>query len=113
MSEQTRGQRVSREATIAMKIEISVSDNHEGTDSPWWMIVKPQQNFSTGEQGIYNIAGMITGPFFSREEAELELESRRYNYGKTAVVFCASGYNSGQYRTAYRNAEAKAKQEAK
>lgn len=92
-----------------MEIKLIVSEENEGTESPWWMIIKPQQNFSKGEQGICNIAGMITGPFFSREEAEDELKNRRYDYGQNAVVWCASGYNSWQYKNALR----KAKQEPK
>lgn len=89
-----------------MKIELEVSDKHEGTAEPWWMIVDPQQNFSKGPDGVSRIAMMmITGPFFSREEAEGVLRRRRYNFGKGAVVWCASGCDTIQYRQAYRLAE--------
>ncbi len=80
-----------------MKVEIEISEECEGTSSPWWSIINPSQNFKTNEEGIYAIASMITGPFFSREEATRELKNRRYDYSEHAVVFCHSGYHSGQY----------------
>ena len=80
-----------------MKIEIEVSEENESTSSPWWMIIDPSQNFGTDENAIYLIASMVTGPFFSREAGEKELANRRYDYGKNAVVFCASGVHSSQY----------------
>ncbi len=85
-----------------MKIEIDVSDKNEHTETPWWLIIDPKQNLSTGSQGVYAIADMITGPFFSREEAQNHLESRRYAFGKNACVYCHSGYWAGQYKTACR-----------
>ena len=88
-----------------MKITLEVSEENEGTRAPWWMIVKPQQNFHTCNRGIANIAMGITGPFFSREEAEKELEGRRYYYGKNAKVWCASGHASRQYCKAWEKAE--------
>ena len=61
---------------------------------------------STRRDSCYAIASMITGPFFSREEATLELERRRYHYGKNAVVYCHSACYTNQYKQAYRAAEA-------
>jgi len=83
-----------------MKISIDISEQNESTAYPWWMIIKPSQNFKVNEQGICNIAFMITGPFFSREEAELELSTRRYDYGPNAKVWCGRGYRTGSYRKA-------------
>jgi hypothetical protein len=80
-----------------MKIEIEVSELNEGTSAPWWIIVDPRQSFEIGIQGVLNISQMVTGPFFSREEAENELQERRYDYGKSAAVHCRSGYHSRQY----------------
>ena len=80
-----------------MKIEIEVSEKNESTRAPWWMIVDPRQNFKTDEKGAYAIARMITGPFFSRKEAEDALKRKRYNYGKGALVWCASGFLTQQY----------------
>lgn len=88
-----------------MKIQLEVSDRNEGTEAPWWIIVDPGQNFSTGEDGIYRIAGMITGPFFSREEAETVLRVQHYNFSQNATVFCASGYNTLQYHQEWRKAD--------
>jgi hypothetical protein len=59
---------------------------------------------------VHQAAGMITGPFFSRAEAEEELQARRYAYGERACVYCLSGYHARQYRTAYRAAEKALKQ---
>lgn len=80
-----------------MKIEIEVSELCEATRSPWWMIIVPKQNMSTDKNSSHNIAGMITGPFFSLKEAVTVLERERYNFGRNAVVYCASGAHSGQY----------------
>lgn len=79
-----------------MKIELEVSEKNEATRSPWWLIIDPKQNFKTHDDGIYNIASMITGPFFSREEAQKFLDLTYYNFSKNAKVFCHSGCY-GQY----------------
>lgn len=89
-----------------MKIEIEVSDRNEGTAEPWWMIIDPKQNLEThGEDCLHRIAGMINGPFFSREEGETWLTNHRYNYGPNAHVYCASGCYTIQYTQKYREAE--------
>lgn len=81
-----------------MKIEIEISELNEGARSPWWMIVDPRQLMKVNdEQAIHNVASMITGPFFSREEAEIVLKTRRYNFGPNAHVYCASGCETKQY----------------
>ena len=85
-------------ANNTMKIEIEVSTENEGTANPWWMIIDPRQNFVTDENGVFAVAQMITGPFFSREEAQHHLNIKRHHYTKNAVVWCHSGYGSGQYR---------------
>jgi len=91
-----------------MELILEVSEKNEGTAEPWWTIIDPRQNFETKrEQGIYNIAGMVTGPFFSRESAQNFLERTRYNFSKNARVFCHSGYYSQEYKTACRNAKKK------
>lgn len=83
-----------------MKIELELSEENEGTSAPWWAIIIPRQNFSKGDQGIHNIAGMIVGPFFSRASAQNRLDGRRYEYGQNARVFCFSGYWSERYTDA-------------
>jgi hypothetical protein len=70
-----------------MKIEIEVSDKVEGTRSPYWLIIDPRQNMNKNTDGVYNIAGMITGLFFSREEAEDYLKRTRYNFSKKFSTF--------------------------
>lgn len=91
----------------AIKIELEVSEDNEGTESPWWTIINPRQNLETKrEQALYNIAGMITGPFFSRKSAQEFLDLTRYNFSKNAKVYCHSGYYSEEYKNACRKARA-------
>jgi len=86
-----------------LKIEIDVSEENEGTDSPWWLIVDPKQMMRPEAHTV--AMSMITGPFFSREEAEDHLRSRRHAFSRRAVVWCHSGYWSRQYKEKYREAE--------
>ena len=93
-----------------MKIELEVSEKNESTAEPWWVIVDAKQNFEIGVRGATNIMmSMITGPFFSREEAERVLKERSHHYSNKAVVWCDSGCYTHQYREAYRAAEEKKK----
>lgn len=85
-----------------MKVEIEVSEENEGTSFPWWFIVRPGQGFNSNPE---NVAHCITGPFFSRAEAEEQLNRRRYEYGKKAIVWCGSGYHTGRYRRAILDQE--------
>lgn len=80
------------------KIELNVSTKTEGTAYPWWAIIDPHQNMRCSP---HVAAGQITGPFFSREDAEEFLKSTRYNFGPRAVVYCLSGYKSKQYRDSF------------
>lgn len=89
-----------------MKIEIEVSDKNEGTSAPYWLIIDPKQMMRVGHDYV---ASMITGPFFSREEAQAELTGRSYDYSTRAVVYCCSGYRSGKYKQAIEKAKVEAK----
>ncbi len=80
-----------------MKIKLEISDKNEGTRSPWWVIIDPRQNFHVDKAGLHCIANMIEGPYFSREEAQNEIDARRHAYTKNARVFCMSGYHTEQY----------------
>lgn len=100
-----RSQWIREKGQKQMKIEIEVSEENEATRSPWWAIIDPRQNFEVGNQGLHNIAGMFTGPFFSRHTAEKFLRQTRYNFGKHAAVFCMSGHHSCEYDNAIRDAE--------
>jgi len=77
-----------------MKIEIEVSDKNEGTASPYWLILDPRQNLPCD---IHWMACQITGPFFSREEAELVMKQRSHHYSNRARVYCLSGCYTHQY----------------
>lgn len=74
---------------------IKESDN-EATQSPYWLILDPGQNMSCS---IHQMAGGITGPFFSREDAEKFLKMTRYNFSPRAKVYCLSGHNSNKYHS--------------
>jgi hypothetical protein len=80
-----------------MRVTVEVSEENESTRAPWWMIINPRQSMRTGRDACHAIAGMITGPFFSRAEAQAHLDAKQYNYGPGAVVYCHSGHASGAY----------------
>jgi hypothetical protein len=71
----------------------------EGTESPWWVIVDPSQNM---RKDVHVSAGQITGPFFSREDAQEHFKARRYNFSDKACVYCMSGYWSKKYKNLCR-----------
>lgn len=83
-----------------MKITLEVSEKNEATAYPWWMIVDPPEANAEEPDDIHQTAGRITGPFFSRVEAELVLASQRYNFSARAGVYCASGHETIVYREA-------------
>lgn len=83
-------------------IQLSVSGGNEGTDSPYWLILDPKQNMGLD---IHLLAHQITGPFFSRTEAEQHLRARSYEYSSRACVYCLSGYWSSQYKWALRTSK--------
>lgn len=76
--------------------------DNEANDSPYWLIIDPRQMMSPD---CYTVASMITGPFFSREDATAHLKARRYNFSKRAVVYAHSGYWSHKYKEFYRAIE--------
>ena len=88
-----------------MKIEIEISGDNEATAYPWWVIINPtehmqKEDVETDTLGVSEIAFAITGPFFSREEAESHLLRRRYAYHADAAVWCLSGHDTQVYREA-------------
>lgn len=60
----------------------------EGTANPFWIIVTLRR----GGDILYH-----AGPWFSRAAAEAHLDGKRHRYGKSAVVYCASGHMSNDY----------------
>ena len=71
----------------------------EATRSPYWLILDPSQNMRCS---IHEMAGGITGPFFSRKDAEDFLVATRYNFSSKAKVYCLSGCHSRKYDTYVR-----------
>lgn len=91
---------------MPLKIELEISTHNEGTAAPWWMIINPRQLMASNDrEACHAVAGMVTGPFFSRAAAQEHLDAKRHRFGKNAVVFCASGCDSWEYARAYNEAE--------
>lgn len=90
-----------------MKIELEVSEDNEYTSSPYWLIIDPKQMMKPDAALV--AMGMITGPFFSRKEAQDHLDSRRYNYSNRAVVWCAGGTSGSQYDEKYKREHSRGK----
>lgn len=82
-----------------MKIEIELSEENEGTSEPWWVIIDARQNISCD---IHVAASQITGPFFSRDEAQDVLDFKRHRFSSRAHVYCLSGYMTRQFKDAIR-----------
>ena len=78
---------------------LRIADN-EATESPYWLILDPKQNMDCD---IHALAGQISGPFFSRKDAEAYLKAKRYNFSARAKVYCHSGYASMKYKTLCRS----------
>ena len=83
-----------------LKMEISLSQEVEATDAPFWIIVDPEQMMKPDP---HHVASMIKGIFFSRESAEKYLKWKRHHYSDRAVVYCHSGYDS-DWGEVYREA---------
>lgn len=94
-------------------IETLKGTDNESTSAPYWLIIDPTQlglKWDDGDETIYaalddencksiqnRIPSCITGPFFSRGDAEFHLKGRRYAFGDTAYVYCHSGHASQKY----------------
>lgn len=76
-------------------------NRREASSYPWWFILDPKALTARAmsAQQVINAIGMsaVTGPFFSRESAAEYLAATRYNFGKDAIVWCASGCFSKGY----------------
>ena len=102
-----------------MRIEIDITGDNEATAYPWWVIVNPTHvmpsddipaTYVNDDGDVVNdestyvddstIAFSITGPYFSREEAEAHLRARHYAYHPDAKVWCLSGHETQVYRDA-------------
>lgn len=83
-----------------MRIELEISENNEGTDCPYWLIIDPEQMLKPRANIV--AMNMIYGLFFSREEAEEELKNKNYFYSKRAEVWCLSGNRSKQYSDVFK-----------
>lgn len=85
------------------KVTINLSDNREGTNAPFWVIIDPHQMMRANAQEV--ALNMIRGVWFSRESAEEHFRECRYRYGERAQVWCLSGYASDEWCQAIKEAE--------
>lgn len=102
-------------------IETLKKVDNESTDSPYWLIIDPGpirsrvedytdddgkvHQFDPNEhmEGLLDaITSCITGPYFSREDAENHLSGRHYEFSKDAYVYCHSGYWSPKWKALCR-----------
>lgn len=101
-------------------IETLRSADNEVTSAPYWLIIDPNQlglswedggetifadldEDNCGKVGEY-IPYCITGPFFSRQDADDHLKARRYAFSNKAYVYCFSGFRSQKYVDFYNSA---------
>jgi hypothetical protein len=72
------------------------SEKKDFTQSPWWVIVDPTrfksrlQTYDMEDAGdiVSLITSCISGPYFSRETAELYLKQVSHHFSKDAIVYC-------------------------
>lgn len=82
-----------------MKITIEVSEKNEGTTAPWWVIIDPKR--CAVKRDYNSIANAITGPFFSRETAEVYLKAKSHNFSDKAITYCMCAVMYSDYREQY------------
>ena len=68
------------------------SNDNECTAYPYWYIAR---------KGSFGRNVLLAGIWFSREAAELHLRAKRYNYPKSAFVYCNSGHESNDMKQLY------------
>ena len=99
-------------------IETLKSADNESTAAPYWLIIDPStlglswfddEDETKGkmyaELDDYNVESIgeriphcITGPFFSRADANEHLKARRYAFSDKVYVYCHSGHASWKYK---------------
>jgi hypothetical protein len=88
-------------AAPALKAAKAVLERtNEITSYPWWFIC----NTSGSPVRPDFIPLLIIGPFFSRKEADREIQAHSYRYHRKAFVFCGSGFDTETYKTAVDSA---------
>lgn len=89
-----------------VKLEFPMPDN-EACSAPYWMILDPgKPNGAMSDDGLSDadLARMVAGPFFSRDEARDFLDANRHNFTAKAVVWSLFG-RSRLYQKAWRRAD--------
>jgi hypothetical protein len=99
-------------------VETLKSADNESTAAPYWLIIDPEtlglswyddEDETKGkmfaELDEYNVESIgeriphcITGPFFSRTDADAHLKGRRYAFSDKEFVYCNSGHWSQKYK---------------
>ncbi len=71
------------------------SADNEGTAAPYWLIIDPDCVVDSSD--VRSLAASISGPFFSRFDADEYLKNKAHRYSKDAKVYCCSGHASRKY----------------
>lgn len=71
----------------------------EATDSPWWVIIKPRGMIHSAS----DISSRLTGPFFSRQDAQDHVNARKHAFNDKTEIWCLSGYWSRKFKLMYRD----------
>lgn len=83
--------RKEKEVIAAAFNTVRFSDN-EATANPYWAVCR-WAAYNGSKRPV-----ILAGIFFSRIDAEIHLNQRRYEYGEKAFVYCFSAYHSKKYR---------------
>ena len=84
--------------------ETIIKSDNEGTMAPYWLIIDPELiEWEISGDAIHQIASAITGPFFSRADAEGYLKACHYRFSEKAGVYCHSGHASRKYVSLYKH----------
>ncbi len=82
---------------------------NEATAYPYWLIIDPARvPLCNYKLRSHYISAAITGPFFSRETATEYLVAASHHYSKHAIVFCASGHASADWKDLLNEAKKEA-----
>lgn len=81
---------------LARQLDIEVHDS-ECTSYPYWIVVAPS-GLRGRRKDPANIVACIHGVWLSRAAAQRHLDARRDQLGDDAIVWCASGHRSGDWR---------------
>lgn len=96
-----------------VRVEFPMPENRDFCKAPYWMIIDPghrcgcaedYEGYTIDDLTDREVAYMVTGPFFSREEADKYLAAHKKYFTPKAVVWSLFG-KSMIYVNAWRKAD--------